>query len=148
MSKVNKMHLARTAYMDRGTPGSLSVNSDHVCYTLELPWRNNQRDISCIPEGIYPIVWKKSPSKGWRLHIKNIPGRDLCMFHVGNWIWNVLGCVMPGLELKLWDKQGDMMVTSSTVALRKLEKLIPRDETAELTVSGPPGPEGIIEAQA
>ena len=137
------MHLARTAYMAAGTPGRLAVDDEHVCYTLELPWRDNQRNISCIPEDVYLIVWKKSPSKGWRLHIMNVPERDHCMFHIGNWIRNIRGCVLPGLEFKLYDKRGDMMATSSAKAIKKLESLIPRGHTAELTITGP-GSEGII----
>lgn len=137
MADLPLIHIKRTAYTKRGTPGKLDVDGTHICYTLELPWKNNQRNISCIPEGRYRIAWKKSPSKGWRLHIFNVPDRDLCMFHIGNWIRNILGCILPGLEFKLYDKNGDMMASQSRLAVTALEKLVPRDQEAVLVIEGP-----------
>lgn len=45
MEKVNIFRLQRN---DQGTEGIL-VYKDLVLRTLELPWRENQRQISCIP---------------------------------------------------------------------------------------------------
>ena len=39
-----------TTGMD-GTFGVLIKDGVPLCVTLELPWRDNERSISCIPEG-------------------------------------------------------------------------------------------------
>ena len=41
---------------DHGTFGRLGR-----WFTLELPWRDNQSSISCLPEGDYPVFWGPSP---------------------------------------------------------------------------------------
>lgn len=31
------------------------------CVTIELPWKDNQRSVSCIPEGDYKMRLRRSP---------------------------------------------------------------------------------------
>lgn len=42
-------------YFSSGTNGILSFNGKEICKTIELPWKENQRRISCVPEGTYRI---------------------------------------------------------------------------------------------
>ena len=28
------------------------------CFTVELPWKKDQPDISCVPTGNYPLLWE------------------------------------------------------------------------------------------
>ena len=132
-----EINLTRLAYEEDGTPGVLSVGAVVCGYTLELPWKNNERDISCFPEGDYSCEWRVSPSKGLRIHILNIEGRDHCMFHAGNWIRQILGCVLPGLKFLRKDGNGDKMVQSSRAALKRFEDLVPKDQDIILKVMGP-----------
>ena len=135
---MTNLHLRRTAYDEAGTPGLLFVNDTRVACTLELPWKTNQVDISCIPEGIFRCEYRDSPSKGRRIHVLDIEGRDHCMFHSGNWCRQILGCILPGLAFRPYDKNEDMMVESSKPALRKLEALVPDDGSdIALTITGP-----------
>ena len=43
------------SYYAWGTNGALFVNGRFICFTIELPWRENRRNVSCIPEGRYEL---------------------------------------------------------------------------------------------
>lgn len=94
-----------------------------VCHMLELPWRNNQRRISCIPSGEYDIEFlpKGSPKFPYPCFLlKGVPGRDAIMIHRGNYPKDTLGCLLPGLTA------GKDSVAQSTAALEILVKLQPK----------------------
>jgi Family of unknown function (DUF5675) len=46
--------LSRTYFPD-GTNGKIEYNGKLICLTIELPWKENQKKVSCIPEGKYFI---------------------------------------------------------------------------------------------
>jgi hypothetical protein len=78
--------LIRDDQNDRRTFGAF-VDDDgvRVCDTLELPWRENQHSVSCIPAGEYPLAFKYSPKHGCECwHITNVPDRDDVEIHAGN----------------------------------------------------------------
>ena len=65
--------LERNKWEERQILGSLYVYRDNgelavVCHTMELPWRDNERRLSCIPTGVYNVVKHQSPKFG---HIVN-----------------------------------------------------------------------------
>ena len=47
--------LIRDTFTEESTIGELFINGERICDTLERPYFNNQRNISCIPEGVYPV---------------------------------------------------------------------------------------------
>jgi len=68
-----------------GTPGRMVTEAGFACDTLELPWKDNQRGISCIKADSYNAWPWQSPSMGRmviRLEDKN--GRKDCLIHNGN----------------------------------------------------------------
>jgi len=91
-----------------------------ICVTLELPWLNNQHNISCIPEGIYTAVRYMSPKRGYEVfELTNVPDRDAIEIHVGNYPKDTDGCILLGLEY------GDCAVGSSQLAFVKfMNKLV------------------------
>jgi hypothetical protein len=46
--------LTRT-YFPEGCNGKLECEGKLICHTIELPWKNNETKVSCIPEGKYFI---------------------------------------------------------------------------------------------
>jgi hypothetical protein len=68
-------------------------------WSLELPWKQNQPNISCIPAGIYYAGKHMSLSMGRVFWIKDVPGREYIYIHKLNTIDDSLGCVGPGLKL-------------------------------------------------
>ena len=56
-TKVKGVNLLiiRDAFSDESTIGELFINGERFCNTLELPYRDNQRSVSCIPTGDYKV---------------------------------------------------------------------------------------------
>lgn len=68
-----------------------------ICVTLELPWLNNQDNISCIPCGQYKVRYRFSTSHGKALYwIDDVPDRDAIEMHIGNTVADTQGCVLLG----------------------------------------------------
>jgi hypothetical protein len=70
---------------------------DVPMYTLELPWKNNKPNISCIPTGKYTLEPILSPSKGQCFNI-SCPARKYILMHSGNVLGDSRGCLLVGLS--------------------------------------------------
>lgn len=120
------IHLER-AYLPNCTLGTLTVNGDYQCRTIEPPWLNNEQSVSCIPEGTYKLLKRVSPivqrttrgdySEGWE--VKHVTGRRFIMLHVGNWVKDTDGCILPGKDFAFTARDG-FMVSSSRIAFDEL----------------------------
>ena len=87
--------LKRT-YAAEGINGDLEWNGTLICHTIELPWKNNERQVSCVPEGRYLMRKRYSRKYQWHLHLVNVPGRDLILVHPANDAKKELkGCIAP-----------------------------------------------------
>lgn len=107
-------------YFPEGTQGILEWNDTIVCYTIELPWLENQRRISCIPEGEYLLHKRYSKKYGWHIQLKNVTNRDLILFHPANDAKKELqGCIAP-VTLITGVGKGSM----SRKALQKLIQIV------------------------
>lgn len=102
------------------------------CKTLELPWLNNQNQISCITPGTYKVVKHNSPSKGNCFHIKDVPGRSHILIHSGNYNKDTLGCVLVGKDFIDLNRDGLTDITESKKTLEKMLALLP--EEFEITI--------------
>lgn len=89
------IELERRGYFDNGTFGILKSNG-FQCVTVEEVWRNNQRSISCIPIGVYPIRRGKYPRHGECFEVLNVPNRTSILIHPANTIDDIEGCIGPG----------------------------------------------------
>jgi hypothetical protein len=90
-----QIEIKRTYHL-RGTNGLLFINGRQACYTIELPWRDNEVGRSCIPEGCYQLVKRFSPKFKDHLLVTNVPGRDLILFHpANNAVKELRGCIAP-----------------------------------------------------
>lgn len=116
--------LKRTKYLFNETLGEGQVG-DFKFVTLELPWKNNQRRISCIPAGTYKGVKRTSPKYGLHVHILDVPGRDLILMHNANYVTQLEGCVAVGESVKDINADGTLDVTNSVKTLKKLVSLLP-----------------------
>ena len=112
--------LIRDTFTEESTIGELFINGERICDTLERPYFNNQRNISCIPEGVYPVrlrLPRESASRDYlHLLIQDVPNRDLVLVHIGNKSSDSRGCVLVGLG-----SQQDF-VSNSTLAMDLLIK--------------------------
>lgn len=83
-------------YHLHGTNGQLFANGDLVCFTIELPWKDNTRKKSCIPEGIYGLVKRYSVKFGWHMMLTDVKDRSLILIHpANNALKELMGCIAP-----------------------------------------------------
>ena len=84
------------AYFNEGTNGTLFRSEKFLCHTIELPWKNNKRSISCIPEGQYQITPRFSKRFQHHLILKAVKGRSYILFHpANNALKELEGCIAP-----------------------------------------------------
>ena len=114
--------LIRDTFSKNSVIGELFLNGERICDTLENPWQDNQRNISCIPEGVYDVRLRLPRESGTRdyihLLVKEVPDRDWILFHRGNTTKDTSGCILVGLGT-----QQDF-VSNSTLAMDLLIKEI------------------------
>ena len=93
--------LIRDTFSKNSVIGELFINGELICDTLENPWKDNQRNISCIPEGEYPVrlrLARESASRDYlHLLVQDVPNRDYILFHRGNTAKDTSGCILVGL---------------------------------------------------
>jgi len=92
-------------------------------YTLELPWRNNERNISRIPDNHYKGVKHQSPKFGNSILIQDVPNRSEILIHAGNFNYDTLGCILVGKSLKDINNDGLLDVTDSVDTITNLYNL-------------------------
>ena len=87
--------LQRTYFPD-GTNGKLGCDGKFICNTIELPWKENEKRVSCVPEGKYSLSKRFSAKHQWHLEIVGVPGRSLILFHpANNALAELNGCIAP-----------------------------------------------------
>tara|TARA_R110001632_G_scaffold10251_2_gene38166 strand:+ start:733 stop:1281 length:549 start_codon:yes stop_codon:yes gene_type:complete len=93
--------IIRDTFTDVSTIGNLYLDGEWLCDTLENPYLNNQRNISCIPEGQYKVrlrTARESATKDYlHLLVQDVPDRSLILFHSGNTAKDTRGCVLVGI---------------------------------------------------
>lgn len=103
-------------YFPEGTNGELYHLGELVCYTIELPWRDNERRRSCIPEGRYRLKKRYSQRFGFHLTVQEVPGRSAILVHpANNAVRELEGCLAP-VSILTGAGQG----VQSRAALRRL----------------------------
>lgn len=97
--------------------------------TLEPPWRDNEKQVSCIPAGVYKVIPRKSPKYGNHYHVQDVNGRDYILIHFGNYAKDSTGCILVGKRFSDINGDGQMDITSSKVTLEKLLHFAPEGFT-------------------
>lgn len=122
--------LNRFVKTDHHTLGILGVQGEQpLWYTLELPWKNNENNKSCVAEGNYPFFRYISPKRGYVvLMLKNVVNRDHIEIHIANKVTEILGCIAVGKQS--WLREGE--VHDSTTAFKELMARVP--ETGMLSI--------------
>lgn len=137
---MKNVYLLRTRTSDQGTEGML-ITDGFMCKTLELPWRENQRSISCIPSGEYKVVIRQSPKYGSVYWVTKVPNRSWILIHAGNWAGDtkkgfkthVNGCILLGKSHGFLAEQ--RAVLSSRITVRKFRNVM-ADKSFTLNVIG------------
>lgn len=91
-----KYSLIRVSYTKYGTFGVFLEEKIPFAVTLEKPWKDNRRNVSCIPLGIYTCKRIISPKFGDTFEVLDVPERSHILFHKGNLSSDSHGCVLVG----------------------------------------------------
>ena len=111
--------ITRTYFPD-GTNGKLECEGKFICNTIELPWKNNETKVSCIPEGKYFIKKRYSKKFQWHLEIMDVKNRSFILFHpANNALKELNGCIAPVTKLS-----GPGLGLMSRKAFTKLKNLV------------------------
>ena len=70
--------------------------ADLNLYSLELPWRDNKVNVSCIPKGVYSLAKYKSTRFPLATKIKSVEGRTNILIHPLNTLKETRGCIGLG----------------------------------------------------
>ena len=127
-----KLLLSRT-YENNFTLGSMFVLDGeklvHKCKSIELPWLNNQRNVSCIPEGKYNVIKDYSNKRGNVFRLLWVRDRSGILIHVGNFVAGYVkdseGCILPGNYFIDLNDDGNLDVAESQLAMNTLWQLLP-----------------------
>jgi len=126
--------LKRISHTEGATFGNLIYNMIPFCVTLELPWRDNQRNISCVPEGIYTANRRFSPKRKRDVYeLVGVPGRDLIQIHIGNKPSDIRGCILVGEKFEPVSST-IYSVWESAIAFKNLEKVLDGDKSFLLDI--------------
>jgi hypothetical protein len=83
-------------YFKEGTNGALFYKNQFMGFVIELPWLQNEKRKSCIPEGTYQLKARFSEKFKHHLQLENVPGRSLILIHPANDAQSELkGCLAP-----------------------------------------------------
>ena len=108
------------------------VDNGYKFYTLELPYLDNKRQVSCIPAGEYKCVKRVSPKYGHHWHVLDVEGRSLILIHLGNTAADTKGCILVGSGLKDINGDGAEDVINSKAVMDILRKTLPDEFTLEI----------------
>jgi Family of unknown function (DUF5675) len=125
------LKIERTRHGANTTMGTMSISwpfggrksIPHFAYTLELPWKGNRANVSCIPPGRYPAKVRTDKNK-WRLELMKTGPREHVEIHIGNSTKDVIGCILIGKTM------GADFVGNSEAAIKALR--------AEIEAGKPP----------
>lgn len=118
--------LKRISENEHGTFGVLINGNQPMCLTLELQWKDNQPNISCVPIGSYKCVKYSSEKFPNTWEITGVKGRSKILLHCANSIDDLHGCVGVGCTFMPFG------LSLSRVAMEGLRKQLP--DTFMLTI--------------
>lgn len=114
-----QLRLTLQRIVDNGkcTLGRLALPSGFVVSTIERPWVQNKKGISCIPAGDYTCVMTLSNRFKKKLYILlEVPNRSGIRIHAANWAHQLEGCIALGIS------HGPEMVSQSQVAMHRFHE--------------------------
>lgn len=138
-----KIYLIRERTSNQGTEGQLFIPGLFNCFTIELPWKDNQSNISCIPDGEYKMIWNYSNTfKRYMYMILNVQGRSGIRIHSGNYAGDKsldyrsdsLGCPLLGKKRGFLRNQKVVLISRPIV--RNFEKIMNGQDATIIIVGG------------
>ena len=132
---MKRLKLKRISESKLCTMGVL-IDQDNglpIMVTLERPYVENMKNISCIPEGIYACKPYSSAKYKSAFEVMNVPNRSHILIHIGNYAEDSKGCILLGQSYGLVDGNIPAVWTSKE-SMKKLKE-ITNNQDFELIIS-------------
>lgn len=82
------------------TLGRLFIDGVPECDTLELPWKDNLKEVSCLAPGRYPVIFGYSQRfRREMLRLMDTAHRVGILIHAANHVSELRGCIALGKRL-------------------------------------------------
>ncbi|MFD1316185.1 DUF5675 family protein [Namhaeicola litoreus] len=121
-------------YDEKGVNGTLFLNGKMLCHTIELPWKQNQVGISCIPEGTYDLSIRYTKKFGFHLRILNVFGRTNILIHpANNALKELKGCIAPVSILKA-PGEGLFSIKATSILMHHIKYIKRANEQLKLII--------------
>ena len=113
---IMRATILRIEHNPEKTLGVLVLEGKVFCWTLELPWRRNRQDISCIPEGFYMAKKVQTEKHGKSYLVLHVPDRsEILVGHIGNTHVDTEGCILFGSYPSYWEGRRSVMASEKAV---------------------------------
>lgn len=129
---MRQLRLVRVSEYNGATCGVLVIDDSPEFVTLEDAWRDNERLISCIPQGRYKIKLHRSPKFGLTYQVMDVPERSHILFHAGNTHKDTHGCILLGMQYGRIGSESAILASRS--AFLKFMDLMGNTPEAQLIV--------------
>lgn len=140
---MKKVILQRYKEDQNQSTGVLTVLDDNGWPVFSAPCiergdRNNERNVSNVPPGTYPLDLEYSPKFGTDLwELKEVPNRSECKVHASNY-WNQLnGCIAPGSYLTKLNGDAYQDVAESRLSLDRFHRAMGLEKHSQITIIDP-----------
>lgn len=90
------------------------------CVTLELPWEDNQTNISCVPKGVYKVSPRYSDKYKNHYILEDVPNRRYILIHHGNFNTDSRGCILLGSRFAQINSDSLLDITASRRTISEL----------------------------
>lgn len=101
------------------------LDVDFECCTLELPYKANTRNVSCIPTGEYNVLPRTSKKFGDHYEIKDVQLRKFILIHPANYYTQLRGCIAVGHDFYDINGDGEHDLTYSRRTIKRLLAVAP-----------------------
>lgn len=95
------------------------------CCTLELPFKANMRNVSCIPPGEYKVSPRNSEKYDDHFQVENVMMRDYILIHPANYYTQLRGCIAVGYDFYDINNDGEHDLTHSRRTMKHLLSVAP-----------------------
>jgi hypothetical protein len=126
---MKTLTITRVVEKEHNTLGIMVVTDSrnkilYNCITLELPYKDNQKQISCIPKGTYRAEVGKSEKFGNVIYVKGVTNRQGILVHVGNYTKDTHGCILVGNKIGYSEGIKQHYIGKSKITMNELLTII------------------------
>lgn len=121
---MEEVVLERLSKSEAGCFGRILAPRGFACFSGELPDRGNAPGISCVPTGIYDVVWAMSPRLRRNTYrLLAVPCRSGILKHPANFMGDAAlglrcqlnGCIALGEKVGVMDGQRALLISGPAV---------------------------------